>query len=182
MGGYSSVDPSMPLICGTPPWDLVSCAGSGDKQLGSMASIPAQELASLNDTNPPWGWTGLRQMTIRIDWSWAMLVHISSIHLSVSFRPVRQLDKHTRQLSFLFGCFVSSGPSTMVLSLSFLLFPPILCASGGEKFLSTAWSSLLHAETGEEHVAYIPVPFPFPFPINRVLCPLIVLKIYRPCL
>lgn len=160
MGGHSSVDPSMPLICGTPPWGLVSCAGSRDKQLGSMASTPAQELARLNDTNPPWGWTGLREMTIRIDWSWAMLVHICSIHLSVSFRPVRQLDKHTRQLSFLFGCFISSGPSTMVLSLSFLLFPPILCASRGKKSLSTAWSSLLHAETGGRACCIYPRPFP----------------------
>lgn len=182
MGGYSSVDPSMPLICGTPPWGLVSCAGSRDKQLGSMASTPAQELARLNDTNPPRGWTELREMTIRIDWSWAMLVHISSIHLSVSFRPVRQLDKHIRQLSFLFGCFISSGPSTMVLSLSFLLFPPILCASGGKKipfhcvvFIACRnwWKSMLHIS---------PSLSPFPFPINRVLCLLIVPKIYRPCL
>lgn len=110
-----------------------------------------------------------------------MLVHISSIHISVSFRPVRQLDKHTRQPSFLFGCFVSSGPSTMVLSLSFLLFPPILFASRGKRNPFHCVVFIIACRNWRKSMLHIsPSLFPFPFPINRVLCPLIVPKIYRP--
>lgn len=182
MGGYSSVDPSMPLICGTPPWGLVSCAGSRDKQLGSMASTPAQELARLNDTNPPRGWTELREMTIRIDWSWAMLVHISSIHLSVSFRPVRATGQahQTTLVSIWVLYFLRSvyhGPVIVILVIS---SHPVCI--WGDKIPFHCVVFIACRNWGKSMLHISPSLSPFPFPINRVLCLLIVPKIYRPCL
>ena len=145
----------MPLICGAPPWDLVSCAGSGDKTTWINGFNPRTRIDKATQIRPEDGPSCER-------WQSELIDHGPCLSVSVYFSRSRYVLFINR----------ISTPNNSRFYLG-ALFPPVRlpwschscyflsCVHPGEKILSTTWSSLLHAKPRGRACCIYP-PFPVP--------------------